>query len=300
MKGSTGGCSAEIAELKAALCSAEAVVIGAGAGLSTSAGFACSGRRFEEHFGDFAARYGFQDMYAGGFYPYETPEEQWGYWCRYIYLNRYEDPPLPVYQQLLALMKDKDYFVLTTNVDHCFQKAGFDKEHLFYTQGDYGLFQCSAPCRQETWDNRETVFAMMKAEGYQEQEGRLFLPAGRRAKMTVPAELVPRCPRCGRPAAMNLRADDTFAEDAGWQAAADRYIRFLQAHQQKSVLFWEIGTGFNTPGIIKFPFWQITADWPQARYACLNKGQAGAPEELTERAICIDADAGEVIRSLSE
>ena len=157
---STGGSWEKIDRLRQALTDADAVVIGAGAGLSTSAGFTYSGDRFEKYFSDFYARYGFSDMYSGGFYPYKTSEEFWAYWSRYIYINRYMDAPKPVYQNLLDLVKDKDYFVLTTNVDHCFQKAGFDKKRLFYTQGDYGLFQCSGPCCQETYDNEAIVQQM--------------------------------------------------------------------------------------------------------------------------------------------
>ncbi len=150
-----------IAKLKEALQTADAVVIGAGAGLSTSAGFVYNGERFHAFF----AEYGFHDMYSGGFYPYPTPEERWAFWSRNIYVNRYMNPPKPVYEKLFDLVKDKDYFVLTTNVDHCFQKAGFDKKRLFYTQGDYGLWQCSEPCHQKTYDNEETVRAMLLAQG---------------------------------------------------------------------------------------------------------------------------------------
>ena len=144
---------------------ADAVIIGAGAGLSTSAGFVYDGERFQKYFGDFKEKYGFRDMYSGGFYPYDTLEEHWAYWSRYIWINRYADAPKPVYDELLALVKDKDYFVLTTNVDHCFQKAGFDKERLFYTQGDYGLFQCSVPCHKKTYDNEEIIRKMIEAQG---------------------------------------------------------------------------------------------------------------------------------------
>jgi len=146
----TGTYLQQIERLKHELATADSVVIGAGAGLSTSAGFVYSGERFEQYFSDFAEKYGLRDMYSGGFYPYNTQEEFWAYWSRYIFVNRYMDAPKPVYDNLLNLVEGKDYFVITTNVDHCFQKAGFDKKRLFYTQGDYGLFQCSEPCCQET------------------------------------------------------------------------------------------------------------------------------------------------------
>ena len=279
---STGGSWEKIDRLRQALADADAVVIGAGAGLSTSAGFTYSGDRFEKYFSDFYARYGFSDMYSGGFYPYKTLEEFWAYWSRYIYINRYMDAPKPVYQTLLDLVQDKDYFVLTTNVDHCFQKAGFDKKRLFYTQGDYGLFQCSGPCYQETYDNEAIVRQM-----YQQQ-----------SDMRIPTALLPRCPHCGRPLTMNLRSDDSFAEDSGWHLAAERYENFLRTRQGQKLLFLELGVGYNTPGIIKYPFWQMTARNPEATYACINQGQAVCPHEIEKQSICIDEDIGVVLARL--
>jgi NAD-dependent SIR2 family protein deacetylase len=276
--------------LRNALTQADAVVIGAGAGLSTSAGFIYTGERFQKYFADFAEQYHFADMYSGGFYPYKTPEEHWAYWSRYIYVNRYMDPPKPVYDRLFALVKDKDYFVLTTNVDHCFQKAGFEKKRLFYTQGDYGLFQCSGPCHKDTYDNGELVRKMVEAQGFVGHT--LCLPERGSLKMTIPSELVPHCPKCGRPMSMNLRADSTFVEDSGWHEAADRYEEFLEEHKKKRVLFMELGVGYNTPGIIKYPFWQMTYQWDNALYACLNYNEAYAPREIAEKSICIDGDVG--------
>lgn len=278
MTRSTGNYSDDIQRLKHAIDEADAIVIGAGAGLSTSAGFTYSGERFEKYFSEFREKYGFDDMYAGGFYPYETPEEKWAFWSRYIFINRYMDAPKPVYEQLLALVKDKDYFVITTNVDHCFQKAGFDKARLFYTQGDYGLFQCSVPCTPVTYDNENMVRDMMEQQ----------------SDMKIPSELVPTCPVCGEPLTMNLRSDDTFVEDEGWHRAAQRYHQFLRSHNGK-VLFLELGIGYNTPSIIKFPFWQMTAENPDATYACINFGEAMYPEEIQAQTIAIDGDIGEVI-----
>ncbi len=250
---STGPCSAEIQKLRQALSDADAVVIGAGAGLSTSAGFVYSGERFERYFSDFGQKYGFSDMYSGGFYPYETKEEFWAYWSRYIWVNRYMDAPKPVYGRLLELVQDKDYFVLTTNVDHCFQKAGFDKCRLFYTQGDYGLFQCSEPCHNKTYDNYETVRAMVLAQGWEiGPDNALIRPEGVTLKMAVPTELLPVCPVCGKPMTMNLRSDDRFVEDEGWMLASGRYSDFLQANRGR-VLYLELGVGYNTPVIIKYP-----------------------------------------------
>ena len=269
--------------LKAALQDCDAVVIGAGAGLSTAAGFTYTGERFEQHFSDFAQKYGIRDMYSGGFYPFATPEEYWAYWSRYIYINRYMDAPKPVYNGLLKLVQDKDYFVITTNVDHCFQKAGFDQKRLFYTQGDYGLFQCSEPCCQETFDNETVIREMFK----------------RQKDMKIPTELLPFCPRCGKPLTMNLRSDNKFVEDEGWHRAAERYENFLHTREGGKILFLELGVGYNTPVIIKYPFWQMTARNPNATYICINQGQAVCPQKIEKRSICMDADIGQVLQSLS-
>ena len=279
---STQNFSTQVDKLRAALAMADAVVVGAGAGLSTAAGYTYSGPRFSRLFGDFAARYGFSDMYSGGFYPYDTLEEHWAFWSRYVMCNRYDPIPGHVYQQLLDLLRDRDYFVLTTNVDHCFQRAGFDKQRLFYTQGDYGLFQCSRPCCQETWDNEDAIRAMVDQQ----------------SDLRIPSELVPHCPHCGAPATMNLRSDGTFVEDEGWHKAAARYSEFLRRHEGMRTLYLEIGVGGNTPGIIKYPFWQMTAANPRATYACVNLGEACAPRELERQSILIDASADEVIAQL--
>ncbi|MDE7258738.1 MAG: Sir2 silent information regulator family NAD-dependent deacetylase [Lachnospiraceae bacterium] len=283
----------EISAFRQALEQAETVIVGAGAGLSTAAGFTYSGERFQTYFGDFASKYHFKDMYAGGFYPYESLNEHWAFWSRNIYVNRYMNAPKPVYENLLALVKDKNYFVITTNVDHCFQKAGFDKKRLYYTQGDYGLFQCSEPCHDETYDNEEIINQMVKAQGYQiGADGSLYLPEGKTAGMSVPDELIPLCPNCGKPMSMNLRADDTFVQDEGWYQAAERYETFLRRHRDTKVLFLELGVGYNTPGIIKYPFWQMTAGNSKAVYACINYGEAVCPHEIEKQSICIDGDIG--------
>lgn len=283
-------------QFRIALAEADAVIIGAGAGLSTSAGFTYGGERFQKYFSDFAYRYGFNDMYSGGFYPYDTLEEYWAYWSRYIYINRYQNAPKPVYEKLYELVREKDYFVLTTNVDHCFQKAGFDKKHLFYTQGDYGLFQCSEPCCQETYDNEETIRNMVLAQGYEiRPDGTLGLPDGKRPSMRIPSELVPRCPHCGRPMTMNLRADASFVEDEGWHQASERYAEFLRRHQNLKLLFLELGVGYNTPVIIKYPFMNMVAQNKNYTYVCFNYGEAYAPDEIKKRSICVNGDIGEIL-----
>lgn len=279
---STNNYYSKIKQLKQALNQADAIVIGAGSGLSTSAGFTYSGERFERYFGDFIEKYGFEDMYSGGFYPFDSLEEYWAYWSRYIYINRYMDPPKPVYEDLLKLVKDKDYFVLTTNVDHCFQKASFDKERLFYTQGDYGLWQCSKPCHNKTYDNEKTVKQMLETQ----------------KNMRVSSELVPYCPVCGAPMSMNLRVDNTFVEDEGWHKASKQYQIFLQKNKDSHILFLELGVGGNTPVIIKYPFWQMTYDNPKAQYVCLNFGESIVPKEIQNRSICISEDIGKVLSEI--
>ena len=283
-KPSTKSCSEQIERLQTALQDCDAVVIGAGSGLSTAAGFTYTGERFEQHFSDFAQKYGIQDMYSGGFYPFPTQEAFWAYWSRYIYINRYQDAPKPVYDDLLKLVQDKDYFVITTNVDHCFQKAGFDKKRLFYTQGDYGLFQCSEPCCQETFDNEAVIREMVK----------------RQENMKVPTELLPTCPHCGKSLTMNLRSDNKFVEDEGWHRAAERYENFLRTREGQEILFLELGVGYNTPVIIKYPFWQMTAKNPNAIYACINQGQAVWPQEIERQSVCINADIGQILQNLSD
>lgn len=286
-------------KLRDAIAAADAVIIGAGAGLSTSAGFTYSGERFRKYFSDFEAAHDFHDMYTGGFYPYDTLEEHWAYWSRYIYVNRYMDPPKSVYEHLYELVKGTDYFVLTTNVDHCFQKAGFDKKRLFYTQGDYGLFQCSEPCHKETYENKEGITAMLKAQGFSfAPDGSLLLPEEGRLQRTIPSGLVPHCPRCGKPMSMNLRADATFVEDTGWEDAAIRFSDFLRRHKNLKVLFLELGTGMNTPAIIKFPFWRMTYEWPDATYACINLNDAYAPQEIEKKSLCFSEDIGAVLSRL--
>ena len=274
--------SEKIEKIKALIDDADAVIIGAGAGLSTAAGYTYSGERFKKYFYDFYKKYGFDNMYYGGFYPYKTPEEKWAFWSRYIYINRFMPIPNDTYGKLLELVKDKDYFVLTTNVDHCFQRSGFDKKRLFYTQGDYGLFQCSEPCHNKTYDNEEIIRKMYDAE----------------KNMKIPTELIPVCPVCGRPMTTNLRADDRFVQDEGWYAACGRYEDFIRRHEGLKTVYLELGVGYNTPVIIKYPFWKQTAQNENASYVCINLGEADAPPEIRNRSVCIDADIAKVINDL--
>ena len=289
----------QVRKLKEKMQNVEAIVLGAGSGLSTAAGLTYSGERFQKYFFDFAKKYPIRDIYSGGFFPFESPEEFWAWWSRHIYFNRYVDAPSDVYGNLKKIVEGKDYFVLTTNVDHQFQRAGFTKERLFYTQGDYGLFQSSRPTVAKTYDNQKIVEKMLEAQGFVRDNAGIFqLPEGKTLKMSIPTELIPVCPDDGLPMAMNLRADENFVEDAGWKMAAKRYQDFLHSHKGKHVLYWELGVGMNTPVIIKFPFWRYTEENPNAYYACLNLGEAGCSREISERSICLNEDIGQVLRDL--
>lgn len=284
---STVNCSAAddrgpVDRFRQAIADADAIIIGAGAGMSASAGLTYSGRRFERLFGDFIARYHFSDMYTAGFYPYDTPEERWAYWSRHIYANRYDSPAGRPYRDLLELIGDIPYFVITTNVDHQFQLAGFDKCRLFYTQGDYGLWQCSVPCRPITYDNEDAVRRMVAEQKDQR----------------IPSVLLPRCPLCSASMTMNLRVDTSFVEDTGWHAASGRYAEFLRQYEGKRLLFMELGVGGNTPGIIKYPFWRMAAENPRSVYVCVNRGEAVCPPEIASRSLCLNEDIGRVLKKL--
>ena len=283
MNGFTESFSGQIERVREALDRADGVLIGAGSGLSASAGLTYSGARFEQYFSDFHQKYGITDIYSGGFYPFDTLEEYWAWWSRHILYNRYVDAPVPVYPELLKLAARKDFFVLTTNVDHQFQRAGFDKARLFYTQGDYGLWQCARACHSKTYDNEQAVRRMV---------------AGQK-DMKIPSEWIPRCPVCGAPMTMNLRCDDTFVQDEGWYAAQSRYSDYVRRHSRGRMLYLELGVGNNTPGIIKYPFWKYTLENPDAVYVCINAGQAYALREIAERSICLDADIGRVLSELN-
>lgn len=274
----------KISKMVELINSAEAIVIGAGAGLSTSAGFVYDGENFNKHFSDFENKYGFKDMYTGGFYRFETKEEYWAYWSRYIYVNRFCDIPTDLYKNLLELIKDKNYFVITTNVDHCFQKSGFDKERLFYTQGDYGLFQCSVPCSNETYENKDIILKMVE-----QQEN-----------MRIPTELIPRCPNCGKEMTMNLRSDSLFVENDGWHRSAKNYSKFIDVYKNKKILFIELGVGFNTPSIIKYPFWQMTFANKNANLISINFNEALVPKEIEEKSVCFKEDIYKVIKIYKE
>jgi len=267
--------------VREAIEGADAILIGAGAGLSAADGDHHSGPVFDERFADFRAQRGITDAYSGGFYPFPNSRERWAFWSRMIQLLRYQSGPGRVYADLLELVEDRDYFVLTTNVDHRFQDAGFDKSRLFYTQGDYGLFQCSVPCHEQTYDNESWV-----REAMDSQEG-----------IRIPSELIPWCPRCGEEMTTNLRIDHRFVQDEGWHEAASCYQDFLDRTGTGRVLHLELGVGMNTPSIIKFPFWRRVHDNPEATYACVAL-DAATPEKITDRSLVLRGDIAEALAAV--
>ncbi len=272
----------KIDELKQAFAECDDVVIGAGAGLSAAAGLLYSGERFKELFEPYIERYGLTDMYTAGFYNHATPEDYWGYWCKHIYYNRFAAQVNNVYFNLKNLVKSKNYFVVTTNVDHQFQIGGFSKQRLFYTQGDYGLFQCSVPCHNKTYDNEQTILKMLE----------------KLQDLKVPTKLIPYCPKCGAPMEPSLRKDSTFVQDEGWNSAYNRYEQFIKSIKGKKVLFLDLGIGYNTPAIIKYPFWQMTYNNKNATYACINLNNSNCPKEIKSRSVCIDADIKDTLQLL--
>ena len=289
----------QLKRLKDELETADAIVIGAGAGLSTSAGLTYSGERFDRYFFDFKHRFGITDIYSGGFYPFPDNETRWAWWARHIYFNRYIDPPKPVYKELIELVKGKNYFVVTTNVDHQFQCAGFEKARLFYTQGDYGLFQSVNRKLQKTYDNEEWVYRAMEVQGFIRDENDVFqVPDDRNIQMQIPTEFIPKCPDDGSDVVMNLRSDDTFVEDEGWHRASAAYADFLKKHENDHVLYLELGVGSNTPVIVKYPFWQMTLTNDKATYACLNYSETYCPEEIAVQSVCLDGDIGETFAQI--
>ena len=286
--------------LKNQIETADAIVIGAGAGLSTAAGLTYSGERFEKYFFDFANEYGIKDMYSGGFYPFEDMETYWAWWSRHIYINRYMDAPGDVYANLLHLLENKDYFVITTNVDHQFQRAHFDKKRLFYMQGDYGLFQSVSPTIPKTYDNQDIIEKMMEAQGFVRNEKGIFdVPEDKNLLMKIPTSLIPKCPDDGLEMIPNLRVDNSFVQDLGWEEAYERYHDFMNHHQNKHILFLELGVGMNTPVIIKYPFWNYVEKNQNAYYACINFGEAGCQESIAKRSILINDDIAKVLRKLN-
>lgn len=275
----------QAARASALVREAETILIGAGAGLSTAAGLTYSGERFTSNFSEFIEKYGsmhMTDMYAAGFYPFPTQEAKWGYWSKHSIINRFLPPALPLYRQLYEMVKEKDYFVLTTNVDHCFQKAGFQTERIFATQGDYGNIQCEKGCHPRIYDAEDLFYRMDQA----------------RQDCLVPSAMVPKCPVCGGNMTMHLRCDQYFVEDEDWHEAAGRYHDFLKKTKRKKGVLLELGVGFNTPAIIRFPFEKMVRENSCLSLIRLNMNEAFVPESLGDRAVGIGGDLAEVVTDL--
>lgn len=261
---------------------ADAIVIGAGAGLSISAGLSYSGKRFENNFSEYIKRYGMSDMYSAGFYPFESQEEKWAYWSKHIYLNRYEFPSGQVYKYLLEIIKEKKYFVITTNVDHQFIKAGFQSDNIFATQGDYGLLQCKYACHKKLYENKNIVYDMVKIQ----------------RDCKIPINLVPKCPVCGGDMEVNLRCDNYFVEDSNWDKAYENYNKFIVENINNNIVFIELGVGMNTPGIIKYQFWKLTNQIANSKYVCINLNETYCPQEIRNKSIYINEDITKVVMEL--
>ena len=272
----------KIKRLKELIQEIDTIIIGAGAGLSSSAGMLYSGEEFKKNFGDFIKKYNFKDLYTASFHDFKDPQEYWSFWSRFIHYERYTMPPKPVYQNLYKLVQNKNYFVITTNVDHFFQRTGFDKKRLFYTQGDFGLLQCKKPCHNKNYDNEKEIEEMFKVQ----------------KDMKIPKELIPKCPVCKGPMIPNLRGGDYFVEDDGWYQAAGRYEEFLKKYKDGEILFIDLGSGMNTPSIFKFPFMKMTYNNKKAIYVTINLGEAFCFKEIEKKSICINRDIGEVLLEL--
>lgn len=264
---------------------ADAILIGAGAGLSTAAGLVYSGKRFTDNFQEYIDKYGsryMSDMYSSGFYPFKKEEEKWGYWAKHAYINRIEPEGLPVYKQLYELVKNKSRFVLTTNVDHQFQKSGFSEKEVFATQGDYGRIQCARGCHQKTYDAIESFKQMVQVT----------------KECEIPSYMVPKCPVCGGKMTMNLRCDQYFVEDDFWHEQDAKFGEFLTDNMNKNLVLLELGVGFNTPTIIRFPFENLVRENKNISLIRLNLDEAVVPESFGKRAIGINEDIGKVLSDL--
>lgn len=261
---------------------AEAIVIGAGAGMSTSAGLTYSGERFKRFFSEFIKKYKITDMYSAGYYPFDTQEEKWAYWSRHIYYNRYDIGPLKPYVDLLNIVRDKNYFVITTNVDNQFVISGFPRKKVFRVQGDYGYLQCAKACHKKLYYNESIIRKMIKEQ----------------KNCAIPTELIPKCPVCGGDMETNLRCDEYFVEDENWDIECERYEKFINLNRNKKILFIELGIGMNTPSIIKYPFWRMTNNFADAYYVCINLNLSFVPDEIKEKSICMDTDITKVFNDI--
>lgn len=270
-------------KIKDYINNADAIVLGAGSGLSTASGYIYSGKRFMDNFKYMYDLYGYKDMYSAGFHNFKTKEEYFGYYAKFVILNRYSDIGLDLYKKLYKIVENKNYFVITTNVDHLFQKSGFSKDRLFYTQGDYGLFQCSKPCLNITYDNEKQIRVMYNSL----------------INNKIPSSLISRCPNYNRVMTFNLRSDDTFVENEGWHKAKDRYEKFINDNKNKKILFLELGVGYNTPVIIKYLFMRLTYMLDNARYVAINNSYDELPLEIKDKGIYLNANLEDVITKLS-
>ena len=272
----------KILEVKNLINEADYILIGAGSGLSTAAGLEYFGESFEKNFKEFIEKYNFPDLYSASFYDFNTQEEKWAFFTKMIYLNRFNKEPLKLYQEIYYLIKEKDYFVITTNVDGQFEKAGFEKERVFETQGDYAYLQCENACHNKLYYNYDLVNEWLKNT----------------KDCKIPSNLVPKCPVCGGNMEMNLRKDANFVQDENWYKQDKRYGEFLNKSQDKNLLLLEIGVGFNTPGIIRFPFEQMVYNNIHTNLVRINKDYAFTNKEIENKTILFDEDVNTIIEDL--
>jgi len=269
-----------IARIKAA----DKIIIGAGSGLSTAAGLNYGGKRFQDNFADFISTYPLSDMYSAAFYPFATPEERWAYFSRHILINRFNAPVGQPYKDLLEVVQTKDHFVLTTNVDAQFQRAGFNTSKLFATQGDYGMFQCSKPCNNTLYHNHKMVNDM----------------AAQQSNCKIPSALIPICPNCGEALEPHLRKDQYFVENDDWHTANNNYINYVRQIKQEKVVFLELGVGFNTPSIIRWPFEQLSKQVTNACLIRVNMDDVQANYQISDQSILCQGDIAEFITGIKQ
>ena len=276
--------NSRIIQAKQAIKQADYIIIGAGSGLSTAAGLLYSGEKFEKDFKEFIEKYHLDNLYSASFYEFKTQEEKWAFFAKMIKLNRYNEKTLKLYQELYEIVKNKEYFVLSTNVDGQFYNSGFDKDKVFEVQGDYSYLQCENACHNKLYNNKELVEKWLRNT----------------KNCKIPSDLVMKCPVCGGNMDMNLRKDANFVQDENWYRQSEKYEDFLSRSKGKNVVLLEIGVGFNTPGIIRFSFEQMTANIEKTTLIRINKDYPNPMLEIENKTISFDEDTNKIIEDLKE
>lgn len=269
-------------KIKELIKNADAILIGAGAGLSSSAGIDYSKYSFSKNFPELVKAYGMTDMYTSSFYDFDSEEERWSYWAKHINYSFIAPPPLKTYKELYELVKNKNYFVITTNVDGQFEKSGFDKTRVFEVQGSYGKMQCSVGCHNRVYDNTKLVKKMLECKD----------------NLKIDKELIPKCPVCGKNMEINIRKDSFFIEDDNWHYLNDNYEKFIKNNIDKKMILIELGVGFNTPGIIRYPFDQLAYKYDNVTLIRINNKYPEILLKSKGKSISIAEDCTEAIKML--